>query len=116
MSWGFSLSDAAVKELIKMGWTETEYDEKGYAKDKEADFVINTRCGRERYFFNKWDDSSPELRTNKDLVAVVEKLGDAANSSVSELKIIEIPDDGVIWEIEEYDGWEWVREVSRTWC
>lgn len=27
----------------------------------------------------------------------------------------DIPDD-VEWEIEEYDGLEWVSEKHRTWC
>jgi len=30
------------------------------------------------------------------------------------LKIVDIPD-GVEWEIEEYDGMEWVAEKHRTW-
>lgn len=30
------------------------------------------------------------------------------------LKVVEIPDD-VDWQIEEYDGNEWVSEVHRTW-
>jgi hypothetical protein len=28
--------------------------------------------------------------------------------------VIEIPDD-VEWEVEEYDGLEWVAEKHRTW-
>jgi hypothetical protein len=30
------------------------------------------------------------------------------------LKVVEIPD-GVKWQIEEYDGSEWVAEKHRTW-
>jgi len=30
------------------------------------------------------------------------------------LRIIEIPD-GVEWQIEEYDGDEWIAEKHRTW-
>ena len=48
------------------------------------------------------------------LVAVVEELGTAADTSVSELRVVEIPDD-VEWQIEEYDGSEWVAEKHRTW-
>lgn len=48
------------------------------------------------------------------LVAVVEELGTAAWTSVSELHVVEIPDD-VEWQIEEYDGKEWVAEKHRTW-
>ena len=48
------------------------------------------------------------------LVAVVLELGTAAWTSVSELHVVEIPDD-VEWQIEEYDGSEWVAEKHRTW-
>jgi len=53
-------------------------------------------------------------RTNPKLVAVVRKLGEAANGQYAELKVIEIPDD-VKWDIEEYDGIEWVAEKHRSW-
>lgn len=48
------------------------------------------------------------------LVQVVETLGAKANGPYSALKVVEIPDD-VEWEIEEYDGSEWVAERHRTW-
>lgn len=48
------------------------------------------------------------------LVQVVQELGDAASGSHAELKIVEIPA-GVEWQIEEYDGLEWIAEKHRTW-
>ena len=48
------------------------------------------------------------------LVQVVEELGDRANGRHAELKIVEIPAD-VDWEIDEYDGTEWVAEKHRVW-
>lgn len=48
------------------------------------------------------------------LVQVVQELGEDANGRYAELAIVEIPDD-VEWQIEEYDGAEWVAEVHRTW-
>lgn len=54
------------------------------------------------------------LRNDPALVQVVEQLGSSAAGSCAELKIVEIPDD-VEWQIEEYDGLEWVAEVHRTW-
>jgi len=48
------------------------------------------------------------------LVHLVEELMDDVNGSFSDLKVVEIPDD-VDWQIDEYDGKEWVSEVHRTW-
>lgn len=53
-------------------------------------------------------------RADPILIQVVEELGAAANGSHAQLKVVEIPDD-VQWEIAEYDGWENVAEVHRTW-
>jgi hypothetical protein len=36
------------------------------------------------------------------------------NGDFAELKVVEIPDD-VQWQIEEYDGKEWIAEKHRTW-
>jgi len=119
---GFGISPLAFEELIKKGWTTTEFNEEGYAKDKEADIIKDSRGHINKYnkdfgyccYFNKWDYSSPELRTNKDLIEIIEKLGEKANSSCSKLKIIEIPDN-VDWRIAEYDGLEWVCESHCSW-
>ena len=56
-----------------------------------------------------------EDRANLKLVECVEKLGKDADGAFAELKVVDIPDD-VKWEIEEYDGMEWVSEKHRTWC
>lgn len=48
------------------------------------------------------------------LVRVVQELGEAAADKYSQLKIVEIPAD-VDWQIDEYDGHEWVAEKHRTW-
>jgi hypothetical protein len=48
------------------------------------------------------------------LVQVVLRLGAAANTRYSSLKVVEVPD-GVEWTIHEYDGREWVAEAHRTW-
>jgi hypothetical protein len=53
-------------------------------------------------------------RNDANLVSVVLELGEAANGRCAELKVVEIPDD-VEWQIEEYDGLEWVAEKHRTW-
>jgi len=48
------------------------------------------------------------------LVEIVERMGKKANGNYSDLKIVEVPDE-VQWEIQEYDGMEWVAEIHRTW-
>ena len=53
-------------------------------------------------------------RNDPILIQVIEEMGEEANSRRSELKIVEIPDD-VEWQIDEYDGLEWVAEKHRTW-
>jgi len=53
-------------------------------------------------------------RDDPNLVQVVEELGSDADGRCAELRIVEIPD-GTNWEIDEYDGYEHVAEVHRTW-
>lgn len=55
-----------------------------------------------------------EIRATPELVQVVEELGKAASGSCANLVVVEIPDD-VEWDIEEYDGWETIEEVHRSW-
>jgi len=53
-------------------------------------------------------------RNDQHLVRVAEELGDDVNGRFSELKVVDIPDD-VEWQIDSYDGLEWVAEKHRTW-
>ena len=53
-------------------------------------------------------------RDCKYLVQTVLELGTLANTTHSQLKVVEIPD-GIEWTIHEYDGCEWVAEAHRTW-
>lgn len=53
-------------------------------------------------------------RTDPLLIQVVRELGKEANTQVSELKIVEIPD-GTDYEIDEYDGNESIHEKHRSW-
>ena len=64
-----------------------------------------------------WDDYGSAYNNKRDdetLVEVVECLGEKANGDHASLKIVEIPD-GIEWQIEEYDGFEWIAEKHRTW-
>ena len=48
------------------------------------------------------------------LVQLVEEMGEKADGEYADLVVVEVPDD-VGWEIEDYDGMETIREVSRIW-
>ena len=61
---------------------------------------------------NFWDRSIP--RDCETLVQIVQELGKKADGKYSELRIVEVPDD-VEWQIDDYDGQEWVAEKHRTW-
>lgn len=60
------------------------------------------------------DRDAVDLRTNKNLIEMIETLGKIANAQFANLKVIEVPDD-VEFEIEEYDGLEHIAEKHRTW-
>ena len=53
-------------------------------------------------------------RDDPDLIQVIRELGKQADSKCSKLKIVNIPKD-VEYEIEEYDGNEWISEKHRRW-
>lgn len=57
------------------------------------------------------------MRDDPDLVHIVETLGEKANDTYSQLKVVEVPtwlrDKG--WTIQEYDGVEHVAERHCTW-
>lgn len=62
----------------------------------------------------KSDERLDIPRDDADLVNIVCELGKRANNNYSDLKIVEIPDD-VEWQIQDYDGIEWVSEKHRIW-
>jgi hypothetical protein len=88
--------------VYKNDMTKTEWEgqELGYGRYKDS----NALCW-------SWRDIK---RDDPILVQVVEELVSSVSSHVSELKIVEIPDD-VKWQIEEYDGLEHIAEVHKTW-
>ena len=55
------------------------------------------------------------VRASRDLVAVVEEMGQAANDEYSALAIIEIPDDVARYYIADNLGWEEIHEEHRAW-
>lgn len=60
-----------------------------------------------------WYDGNLE-RNDPILIKVVEEMGKEAFGAYAELEIVKIPDD-VVWEIDDYDGYETIHEVHRSW-
>jgi hypothetical protein len=83
---GFGLSEAAYSELGLDSQSEAAYRQQNWA----------------------------EHRDDPRLVEIVEKLGNAANGEDADLAVVCVPD-GIEWEIEGYDGREWVSERHRRW-
>jgi hypothetical protein len=108
---GFGLSDEAFEKLLAR---------KNVAFDKvESDSALlgthyyqAGHSGDDEYYISSYEYI--EDRSDSDLIAVIEEMGDAANGWASEIAIVEIPDD-VEWHIDEYDGREHVAENHRTW-
>jgi hypothetical protein len=53
-------------------------------------------------------------RDNPILVTLVHELGPAVNGEHARLKVVRVPAD-VVWQIDDYDGKEWISEKHRTW-
>jgi hypothetical protein len=88
---------------------EEKNSEKFYEMTMEERKVYNAEYSKQNFSYYDIE------RTDPFLVQVVEELGDAANGDHAYLKVVDIPDD-VEWQLEEYDGEEWVAEKHRTWC
>lgn len=116
----YSLSPAGVKRLAELNGKECYF----YVLDKSGDYIerreediIDKSLWMARS--NKEDGNSflsrtPHNRADKNLVKVVEELGEKANGPAVNLKIVEIPDD-VDWELDYSHGAEIVREIGRYW-
>lgn len=120
---GFSLSNKAYAELIKLGVPLKEYVQQKRdlvtgrylpepANDGEVIFQSTTDFSiLGRY----WDNWTRDNRTHPLLIQVIEQLGtEKASGDCAKLKIVEIPDD-VDFEIDEYDGIESIHEKHRSW-
>jgi hypothetical protein len=80
----------------------------GFSLSDKALALYNKLSGNECMY----DRGIP--RDDPRLVEVVETLAKEANGRYAALTIVDIPDD-VKWQIEEYDGMEWVAEAHRIW-
>jgi hypothetical protein len=63
-----------------------------------------------------WYFSTDVARDDPALIQAIRTVGlENAGGPFTKLKIIEIPDDVLEWDIMDYDGVEWVAERHRTW-
>jgi hypothetical protein len=103
---GFGLSDAATELYGKL--THQNLVRGSESLFGKSSWYVN-EIADENFFY---DGNIP--RDCRYLVQVVQQLGLAANGRYSTLKVVDVPDD-VEWFIAEYDGWEHVAEMHRTW-
>ena len=109
---GFSLSKAAVYWLAEH-CCEAAKREIARQDANHRKAWIDGDTGK--FLAYAWHPDEEDLgRDHPLLIACVRALGEKADSSGSNLAIIEIPD-GVEWEIESHNGQEWVSEKHRTW-
>ena len=139
---GFGLSPKAIKELVMMNascvqsFTPKHYYGGDNPKFKRDDWEERWNEDKSKYsvdlgdgFFTEefmgsvilkdemlysFDNHKDELRSNTDLIKVVESMGKEANGYCASLQVTEIPD-GVDFEIDEYDGFESIHEKHRSW-
>ena len=114
---GFGISLECAKLMAKLGNSEAKNMVHEYNEALKKPTIIYHISPHElqkkivvEFYGHLWETK----RDNPELVAAVEKLGDAANSRYSKLKVVEIPDN-VKWHIEEYDGNERIAEDHMTW-
>lgn len=104
---GFSLSRQAFLRLRELG-CKAALEEPDYGEYYTDGSGPREDIGWGEFFGREIPRDDPLL------LQVVEELGAATNGRMASLKVVEIPDD-VDWEVEEYDGLEWVAETHRRW-
>ena len=75
----------------------------GFGLSKEAREMLKDLVGDKFDLLNYYDKA---WRTDKNLITVVETLGDNANSKFAKLVVVKIPNKSTDWDLEEYDGLE----------
>jgi len=114
----FGLSDAAYERMIELGIEAVEYTRDKSWNGKKVIFDSSLASGscklhNDRMYWDTWTRNY-ENRSDEILVQAVEELGDKASDNLSYLVVVEVPDD-VEFFIDDYDGFETVRENHRTW-
>ena len=101
---GFGISDKAIERYAELKGIELERRKSKWTTDG---FDYYHKGGD---IFSTYDIP----RDDSILIQVVIELNESANDWASDLKIVDIPDK-TDWQIEEYDGREWVAEKHETW-
>lgn len=110
---GFGLSNKGFELFLQKKGIEYEMVDAHYPiRGDIHDYYAKGHVGNDKHYLSY--HSMCDDRTDPALVAVVEELGRESFGWASNLKIIDIPDD-VQWQLEEYDGREWIAEKHRTW-
>lgn len=115
-SGGFGLSEAGIRRMRQLGSIHaldaTLIGEYWPAfKDRFGETIHNKR---ERHEYSE-DSTDPQCnRDDSILIQVLEEDFDAHKGEGSCMEIVEIPFD-VKWEIDDYDGAEWIAEQHRRW-
>lgn len=100
---GFDLSEAAFEALLDLKGIEFEKAEP-ISSIFGAQYQRKGVEGDNGYLYS---GDFCEDRSDPDLIAVIEKLGDGANGMCAKLCIEDVPE-GVSYRIDEYDGLETV--------
>lgn len=120
---GFGLSAAGLtayarrKGIKRLYWFEYDFNSKqlvALTGDPDQAFAASAFTSAKPLDKKRFPSGREIKRDDADLVAVVEELGKLASGKLANLQIVEVPA-GVEWDIEEYDGTEWVAEVHRIW-
>ena len=114
---GFSISNVALEKILQrkgIAYEKTPVKHKFFFKtqDNEFDYWKAGQVGDDDAYLSSYNFHDD--RTDVDLIAVIEEMGEASFGWAADLKIVEVPDD-VKWHIDEYDGREYVAEDHRTW-
>ena len=109
---GFGLSDAARRLLFAHKTSHVKFSPIPAALGRQE--TTETVGGSLTDDFRiTWGPDQGRRRTDPNLVAVVEELGDEASGFGARLVVVDVPD-GVDWVIDEFDGNEQVRSREET--
>lgn len=113
---GFGLSQKVLERLKEQGWTVGTFNQEHKPVDPNVDLLIRPIGTSYGYvtegllYINWWKhhENDETFRTRKEIVALVEELGEKANGEHALLEIVNVDDD-YYWEIKNYDGVESIR-------